>query len=87
MLQDKLRKKLLKVRTHAHKKNKIIKFNKIDKFFKNTKLLKISICGYFPINNEMDDLNILKSFSDKKSEISLPVLKKNFKNLKSILTI
>ena len=78
MVKDKLRKKILKLRKIAHKKDKSVNFNKIYKFLKSKKLLKKSIGGYFPVNNEIDDLNILKCFSDKKYEISLPVIKKNF---------
>ena len=77
MLKDKLRKKILKLRKIAHKNNNSINFSKIYKFLKNKRLLKKSIGGYFPVNNEIDDLNILKCFSDKKYEISLPVIKKN----------
>ena len=78
MLKDKLRKKILKLRKIAHKNNNSINFSKIYKFLKNKRLLKKSIGGYFPVNNEIDDLSILKCFSDRKYQISLPVIKKNF---------
>ena len=37
-----------------------------------------NIGGYFPVNNEIDDLEILKKLEKKKYKICLPVVKKNF---------
>ena len=45
---------------------------------KKNYIIKKSIGGYYPVNNEVDDLEILKEFSKKKYQISLPVIKKNF---------
>jgi len=35
--------------------------------------------GYYPVNYEIDDLEILREFEKKKIKIALPVIKKNFK--------
>ena len=80
MFKSKLRKKILKIRKIANKNNIKLKFNKIFKLIKKRKLnKKCVIGGYFPINFEVDDLNILREFRKKKYPICLPVIKKNFK--------
>ena len=78
MLKSKLRKKVLKIRKIAYKNNLKIDFNKVFSLIKKNNLNKKSIGGYFPVNYEVDDLEILNKFSKKNYEISLPVIKKNF---------
>ncbi len=78
MLKSKLRKKILKIRKIANKDNPKINFNKVFSLIKRNNLTKKSIGGYFPVNYEVDDLEILKKFAKKKYQISLPVIKKNF---------
>ena len=78
MSKSKLRKKILKVRKLKNKNNVKIDFDKIFDLIKKKNSLTRIIGGYFPINYEVDDLNILKEFDKKKYQISLPVLKKNF---------
>ena len=78
MLKSKLRKKILKIRQIANAKNIKIDFQKIIKLLKNEKISKKNIGGYFPVNFEIDDLDILKEFEKRKFNISLPVIKKNF---------
>ena len=46
---------------------------------KITIINKKIIGGYYPVNNEIDDLEILKKFEKIKIKISLPIIKKNFK--------
>ncbi len=78
MFKSKLRKRFLTIRKLKNKKNIQIKFKKVLNLInKQNKIIKI-IGGYFPVNNEVDDLNILKEFDKKKYHISLPVIKKNF---------
>ena len=79
MLKSKLRKKILKIREKNNKKNIQIDFNKIIKILKKEKMTIKNIGGYYPINFEIDDLELLKKFEKKKFNISLPVVKKNFK--------
>jgi 5-formyltetrahydrofolate cyclo-ligase len=79
VLKSKLRKKILKIRTIANVKNIKIDFDKIIDLLKKEKITKKSIGGYYPVNSEVDDLDILKKFEKKKFTISLPVIKKNFK--------
>ena len=78
MLKSKLRKKILKIREKINKKNIQINFNQIKKILKKEKLDKKVIGGYYPINFEVDDLELLKKLEKKNFNISLPVIKKNF---------
>ena len=78
MLKSKLRKKILKIREKNNKKDYQIDFNQIIKILKKEKITKKTIGGYYPVNFEIDDLELLKKFEKNKFSISLPVIKKNF---------
>jgi len=78
VLKSKLRRKILKIREKINKKNIQIDFNLILKILKKEKITKNLIGGYYPVNFEIDDLELLKKLEKKKFEISLPVIKKNF---------
>ena len=77
MLKSKLRKKILKVREKFNTKNIHIDFNQIIKIIKKEKISKKIVGGYYPVNFEVDDLELLKKFEKKNFNISLPVIKKN----------
>ena len=80
MLKSKIRKKILKIRENKNKGKIHIKFNKIYSLLKKKINLKKKIVGgYYPVNYEIDDLEILKKFIEKKVKISLPVIKKNYR--------
>ena len=78
MFKSKLRKKILKLREAENFKNIKIDSDNIFDLLKKNNLTKKCIGGYFPVNYEIDDLEILKKFEKKKYQISLPVIKKNF---------
>ena len=78
MNKTELRKKILKIRKLANKNNVKINSNKIFKILKENNIKKKLVGGYFPVNHEVDDLDILKEFYKKKYKISLPIIKKNF---------
>ena len=78
VLKSKLRKKILKVREKNNKNNIQINLNQIIKILKKHKVFKGVIGGYYPVNFEVDDLELLKKLQVKKFDISLPVIKKNF---------
>ena len=78
MLKSKLRKKILKIRKSNNEQNIKIGFDKIINLLKKEKINKKNIGGYYPVNYEIDDLDILKEFEKKNFNISLPVIKKNF---------
>jgi 5-formyltetrahydrofolate cyclo-ligase len=78
VLKSKLRKNILKLRKIENSKNIILNFNKIYNLIKKNRFKKKIIGGYFPVNYEVDDIQILQKFRKKGYEISLPVIKKNF---------
>ena len=78
MLKSKLRKKILKIREKVYKNNIQINFNQIINILKKEKINKKVIGGYYPVNFEIDDLELLKKFEKNRFNISLPVIKKNF---------
>ena len=78
MLKSQLRKKILKIREKTNKRNIQIDFNQIIKLLKKEKIIKKIVGGYYPVNFEIDDLELLKKFEKNKFNISLPVIKKNF---------
>ena len=77
MLKSQLRNKIIKIRKKIKKKNNQIDFKQIMKILKIEKMTKKTIGGYYPINFEIDDLQLLKKLEKKKFNISLPVVKKN----------
>ncbi len=80
MYKSKIRKKILKIRKEKYKKNINIKFKNIYNFLKKKINLKNKIIGgYYPVNYEIDDLNILKNFEKKNIIISFPSIKKNYR--------
>jgi len=78
VVKARLRKKILKIRKLNYSNSNRISFNKVFNLIKKNYLLKKSIGGYFPVNYEIDDLDILKKFQKKNYKISLPVINKNF---------
>ena len=77
MLKSKIRKKILNIR----KKNRIkdIKFFylKLFKEIKKNNIKRKIIGGYYPVNFEVDILELLNKLEKKGLKISLPVVKKN----------
>jgi len=80
VLKSKIRKKILKIREIRNKEKADIKFLKIFNLLRSLcNVDKKIIGGYYPINFEVDDLEILKQFEKKKIKIALPIVKNNFK--------
>ena len=77
MFKKNLRNKVLNIRKKIDPKVNKIDFIKILNLIKKKKK-RIIIGGYFPVNHEIDDLEILKRLEKKKYKICLPVIKKNF---------
>ena len=83
MLKFKIRKKILKIRK-KNSKDIRIKFEKIYHLLSKTKKLKDKIIGgYYPVNYEIDDLEILRKLEKKKIKISLPSIGNNY-NMKFV---
>ena len=79
MFKKKIRNKILNLRKKNYKKKYKINFLTLLNILKKNKIKKGIVGGYFPINYEIDDLNILKELELKKFKISLPIVKKNNK--------
>ena len=78
MLKSKLRKKILGIRKKNISKNIRINYDQIIDLFKEEKISKKNIGGYYPVNFEIDDLELLKKFEKNNFKISLPAIKKKF---------
>ncbi len=79
MFKKKIRNKILNLRKKNYKKKYKINFLTLLNILKKNKIKKGIVGGYFPINYEIDDLNILKELELKKFKISLPIVKNNNK--------
>ena len=62
MLKKRLRNKILKIRETYNKDNIKLDYKRIINFFKKENIIAKKIGGYFPINFEFDDLDLLKKF-------------------------
>ncbi len=88
-----IRKKILKIRKKNSHKNLKINFNYVLKLLKRRKINIKLIGGYYPYNYEINSIEILKKFEEKKYSISLPKIKRNKKmnfyhwSLKDPLTV
>ena len=80
MSKFKIRKKLLNIRKNKNNNNVQINFKQFYNLLLKTKNFKNKIIGgYYPVNHEVDDLEILRKLEKKKIKISLPSIEKNFK--------
>ena len=78
MSKSKLRKKILKIRQITNTKDIKINFRKVLNILKKEAITKKNIGGYYPINFEVNILDILKKLEKKNFSISLPMIKKNY---------
>ena len=77
MKKSQIRKKFLKLRENKLKKIKSINYNNIIKLLKKKGIKGKIVGGYYPYNNEIDCIQILKKLEKKNYIISLPKIKKN----------
>ncbi len=77
MKKSKLRSKILRLRRYKFKEQFKINIIKIFRILKHNKIDLNSVGGYYPCNNEIDDLEILNNFRKRKVIVSLPIIKKN----------
>ena len=78
MIKSKIRKKILYIRKKQNNKNIKFLFLKVFKEIKKKILKNKIIGGYYPVNYEIDILEILESLEKKVgAKLSLPVIKKN----------
>jgi 5-formyltetrahydrofolate cyclo-ligase len=72
VFKSKLRKKIFKLREEKNIKNIKIDFNNVFDLLKKNNLTKKCIGGYFPVNYEIDDLEILKKLKKKNIKYLYP---------------
>ena len=77
MIKSKLRSNILNLRKQNSYRELILDPEKIFRFFKKNKINFKNVGGYYPCNNEIDDLDILNFLRSKRANISLPIIKKN----------
>ena len=78
MKKSQIRKKFLKLREKKLQKINLINFNNIIKLLKKKTIKGRVVGGYYPYNNELDCIQILKKLEKKNYIISLPRIKNNF---------
>ncbi len=78
MKKSQIRKKFLKLREKKLQKINLINFNNIFKLLKKKTIKGRVVGGYYPYNNELDCIQILKKLEKKNYIISLPRIKNNF---------
>ena len=77
MSKSKLRSKILNLRKkNSYKKLKLYP-NRIFRFLEKNKINFKNVGGYYPSNHEIDDLDTLNFFRNKRVNISLPIIRKN----------
>ncbi len=77
MNKSQIRNKILKIRKQKKIKKFIFNFDLIFNILKKKKVSGKIIGGYYPYNYEIDILQILEKFEQKKFIITLPKIKKN----------
>ncbi len=78
MIKSKIRKKILYIRKKKNNKNIKLSFSKIFKEIKKKISPKKIVGGYYPVNFEIDILEILDNLEKKIGiQLRLPVIKKN----------
>ena len=77
MNKSKLRSKIYKLRKKNSYQELKIYPDKIFQFLKKNKINFKNVGGYYPCNNEIDDLCILNFFRNKSANICLPIIRKN----------
>ena len=76
MNKSKIRNKILKLRKSNFNNNFKINTDNFFSFLKLNNYNSKNIGGYYPINYEIDDIDILRILKKKKYNILLPVIKK-----------
>ncbi len=77
MNKSEIRKKILTIRKLNKTKKININFSCLWKIINKEKIKGKSLGGYYPYNYELNDLEILRKFEEKKFNISLPKIKTN----------
>ena len=78
MLKNQIRKRILKLRKIKNLKNIQIRSNKIFNFIKKINIKEKIIGCYYPVNFEVDTVELMRKFEQRGFQIGLPVIKNNF---------
>ena len=81
MNKAEIRKKILKIRKINYHKNQKINFEALVKILRKTKIDSRVIGGYYSYNYECDTIEILKKLEKLKYQLSLPKIRKNYRNM------
>ena len=77
MSKSKLRSKILNLRKKNSNKKLSLNPERIYRLLKKNKINFKNVGGYYPCNYEIDDLDTLYFFRNKKVNISLPIIREN----------
>jgi len=77
VLKSKIRKKILNIRKQNNNKDIQFSFLKIYKEIKKNISKKKIVGGYYPVNFEINILEILNELENRGLQLSLPIIKKN----------
>ncbi len=77
MIKSKLRSKILNIRKKNSYKILSLYPVRIYQFLKKNKINIKNVGGYYPCNHEIDDIDMLNFLKNKKSNISLPIIREN----------
>ena len=77
MNKKKIRNKILKLRKTKKLINNKINFSSLMSILKKNNKKNFIVGGYFPVNYEIDDLEVLQKLIKNNIRISLPVIEKN----------
>ena len=77
MIKSKLRSKILNIRKKNSYKILSLYPIRIYQFLKKNKINIKNVGGYYPCNHEIDDIDMLNFLKNKKSNISLPIIREN----------
>ena len=77
MIKSQIRIKYLKLRKKKYRENINIDYKVVQSLIKQFKKKNPIIGGYFPVNYEIDCINILRKLELNKFKVALPVIKKN----------
>ena len=72
-----IRRKIIKLRKKKYNQDLNINPKKFFLFLKKNRFTYKNFGGYYPSNNEIDDLEILHLLEKKNYQISLPIIRKN----------
>ena len=78
MSKNQIRKKILNLREKLYSENLSIKVEEVLKFIKKLNVKKKIIGCYYPVNYELNTIELIKKLIKNNYLVGLPVIKKNY---------